>query len=176
MVAFRPLRESDLTVLAEWLGREHIQEWWRDPAAPETVADKYLPRIRGEVPTEVFVIRLEGRDVGIIQRYRISDHPEWLQTLTGTGFDPRTAAGIDYLIGEPDLIGQGIGTATIGAFTRKVFSDYADVETIVVTPQAANIASCRILEKEGYERLWVGALNSDDPSDAGEAALYVKRR
>ena len=140
------------------------------------VAEKYLPRIRGEVPTEVFVIVLDGRDVGMIQRYRISDHPEWDRTIAGSGLTFRSAAGIDYFIGEPDLLGRGIGSAAVAAFTSMVFAEYEDVDSVVVTPQAANIPSCRVLEKAGYERRWVGMLDSEHPSDAGRAALYVRQR
>lgn len=80
------------------------------------------------------------------------------------------------MIGEPELIGMGIGSAAIAAFTRFVLSRYPDVGCIVVTPQAANAASCRVLEKAGYECKWTGMLDSDDPADAGPAALYVMDR
>ena len=68
------------------------------------------------------------------------------------------------------------GSEAIAAFTSIVFADYLGVDSIVVTPQAANIPSCRVLEKAAYERMWVGMLDSDDPSDAGRAALCVRQR
>lgn len=46
----------------------------------------------------------------------------------------------------------------------------------MAAPQTANRASCRVLEKAGYELEWTGLLQSDDPSDAGPAALYVRQR
>ena len=64
----------------------------------------------------------------------------------------------------------------IGAFTDFVFAADPDVERIVVTPQATNRASCRVLEKAGYDLVWTGMLDSDDPSDAGLAALCVRTR
>jgi RimJ/RimL family protein N-acetyltransferase len=57
-----------------------------------------------------------------------------------------------------------------------VLARHPEVDCIVVTPQAANVASCRVLEKNGYSREWLGYLESDDPVDQGLAALYVKRR
>ena len=78
--------------------------------------------------------------------------------------------------GRADLIGRGIGSAVISAFSEALFEAFPDVTDIVVTPQAANAASCRILEKAGYERRWTGLLDSDDPGDAGPAAMYVLAR
>lgn len=176
MVTFRALREDDYGLLAEWLGRDHVQAWWRDPEAPSKVPEKYGPRVRGEVPTEVFVVVSDGSDVGIIQRYRIADHPMWFETLARSGLDPSQAAGIDYLIGDEQAIGRGVGTAMIRDFTDKLFAELDDIMLIAVTPQVGNAASCRVLEKAAYERRWVGVLNSDDPADAGQAALYVKWR
>lgn len=64
----------------------------------------------------------------------------------------------------------------IGAFSADLFAAHPDIEVIVVAPQAANRASCRVLEKAGYERVWTGMLDSDDPSDAGLAAVYRLER
>jgi RimJ/RimL family protein N-acetyltransferase len=50
------------------------------------------------------------------------------------------------------------------------------VTSIVVTPQEANRASCRVLEKSGYRLVWTGMLDSDHPSDAGTAAMYLLDR
>jgi len=175
-VAFRPLTEADLGVVARWLREEHVQEWWKDPSAPERVREKYLPRILGNDPTDMYVVMFDGQDVGLIQSYRVTDHPSWAETIAGSGLAFPSAAGIDYFIGERDLVGQGIGSAAIRAFTDFVFAAYPDVEGIVVTPQAANQASCRVLEKAGYELVWTGMLDSDDRSDSGLAALYLRTR
>ncbi len=80
LLAFRPLAETDLPQLARWLPPDHVQEWWRDPFAPTHVREKYMPRIRGEEPTEVFVIVLDDADIGMIQRYRLSGYPAWSET------------------------------------------------------------------------------------------------
>jgi aminoglycoside 6'-N-acetyltransferase len=175
-VSFRPLDVEDLPQLTGWLGEEHVQRWWKDPSAPDDVEAKYLPRIRGEEPTEVFIILWRGRGAGMIQRYRIGDYPSWSAAIASSTLTFDAAAGIDYLIGEPDLIGQGIGSAAIEEFSATVFDRYPDVDTILVTPQEANRASCRVLEKAGYRVAWTGMLDSDDPADAGPAVLYVLSR
>lgn len=74
-VGFRPLTEADLPVVARWLREEHVQEWWKDPSAPERVQEKYLPRILGNDPTDMYVVTFDGQDIGLIQSYRVRDHP-----------------------------------------------------------------------------------------------------
>jgi aminoglycoside 6'-N-acetyltransferase len=170
------MREEDLALLATWLAEEHVQRWWRDPSAPQHVEEKYLPRLRGAEPTEMFVILHADEPVGFIQRYLMRNHPDWARTLSSTGQVFREAAGIDYAIGRSDLVGRGIGSAVVAAFSESLFEELADVTDIVVTPQAANVASCRILEKAGYRRRWTGLLDSEDPGDAGPAGMYVLKR
>lgn len=170
------MREDDLRLVAVWLAEEHVQRWWRDPSAPLQVEERYLPRLRGTEPTEMFVILDAGEPVGLIQRYLMRDHPDWERSLLPSGQAFEEAAGIDYAIGRADRIGYGIGSAVVAAFSETLFEAYPKVTDIVVTPQADNVASCRVLEKAGYERRWTGLLDSDDPGDAGPAAMYVLLR
>lgn len=141
-----------------------------------TVRRKCLPRIRGDEPTEVFVIVSDGQEIGIIQHCRFGACPEWQSTVAGSGLTFPSAAGIDYLIGVAAQVGRGTGSRAVERFTEVLFADYPDVDEIVVTPQQANRASCRVLEKAGYELKWVGRLASDDPADQGTAALCVRHR
>jgi aminoglycoside 6'-N-acetyltransferase len=175
-VSFRGMTEGDLPVVAAWLREEHVQRWWKDPSAPDHVEAKYLPRINGAEPTEMMIFLLGGREIGMLQRYRMSDHPDWERSLASTGLSFNAAAGIDYAIGVPDLVGRGIGSEVVAAFSADVFARYPDVDQIVVTPQESNRASCRVLEKAGYRLAWTGMLDSDDPSDSGPAALYMLDR
>jgi aminoglycoside 6'-N-acetyltransferase len=166
---------TDLPQLHTWLLRPHVRQWWRDvPADLATVEREYGACIDGDDPTELFVIEALGRPVGMIQRYLLADEPEWravLEPILGVG----DAAGIDYLIGEPDAIGRGLGTAAIAAFVPSVFARHP-VDRIVVTVQQANIASWRILEKAGFARVWEGELSSPDPSDEGPEYVYLLER
>lgn len=171
------MRQGDLPTVARWLREEHVQRWWKDPSAADQVEQKYLPSINGLEPTEMMIILWSGAEVGMIQCYRMRDHSDWEHTLeSSTGLIFGAAAGIDYLIGVPDLVGRGIGSAAVAAFSAEVFARYPEVNQIVVTPQEANRASCRVLEKAGYTLRWRGTLDSDDPADAGTAALYVLDR
>jgi RimJ/RimL family protein N-acetyltransferase len=170
-LTFRPLDHADLPVLAGWIAAEHVARWWGEPADLASVEAKYGPRIGGQGVAEELVIELDGRPIGLIQRYRHRDHPGWDAAIAIPD-----AAGIDYLIGLPDLVGIGLGPAVIRAFVPTVFEAYPDAEVVVAAPQQANVASWRALEKAGFTRVRSGWLESDDPSDAGESHVYVRRR
>jgi aminoglycoside 6'-N-acetyltransferase len=171
-VTTRPLTGTDLVQVSRWLAQPHVAQWWQDPADLESVRQEYLPSIEGDDPTEVFVIEVAGRPAGLIQRYLIDDEPAWARAVQATGAVTGCAAGIDYLIGEPDLTGHGYGTIAIAAFTALTWPRYPEADTVIAAPQQANVPSWRALERAGYTRWWTGQLDSDDPGDAGPAYLY----
>ncbi len=73
---------------------------------------------------------------------------------------PSPAAGIDYLIGDPGERVRGIGTAVIRAFvTDVVFGQHPEWTHACASPQAANVASCRALERAGFA--YVGGFDSE---------------
>lgn len=175
VVTLRPMVRDDFAAVSRWLGRPHVRRWWVDEDADsQVVAQKYGPRIDGIEPTEMFVICDCDRPVGLVQRYRVADYPDWARSLSLVT-DPATAAGIDYLIGEPDALNRGIGTAAIRAAVSDIYLRWP-VTTVLVSVQQANWPSWRALERAGFTRIWAGTLESDDPSDAGPAFVYELKR
>ena len=170
-IRFRRMRAADFEMIGTWLREPHVQQWWPDPDDVASVEAKYGPTLTGDDPTEMFVIEYNGEPVGLIQRYRLADYPEWAQAIAIA-----EGAGIDYMIGVGDVTGRGVGTDVIRLFTDEVFADYPDLDVVAAVPQQANTPSWRALEKAGYERVYAGPIASDDPSDAGPAYVYVKRR
>jgi aminoglycoside 6'-N-acetyltransferase len=171
------MREADLPRLAGWLGQPHVAKWWCEPSDLAQVREKYLPCLDGRDPTELFLIEADGTPVGFIQRYLMSDNPEWVRSLAATGAqDAAQAAGIDYLIGDASLTGKGIGSAAIGEFTALTLERYPAVVSLLVDVSQDNVASWRALERAGYTRCWAGEIESPDPSDEGLSYLYRKRR
>jgi aminoglycoside 6'-N-acetyltransferase len=168
----RPLSREDLPRLSRWLAEPHVANWWRDPSDLASVRASYLPCIDGTDPAEVFIIEAAGRAAGLVQRYLVADDPDWDRAVRATGAVDGCAAGIDYLIGEPELCGRGYGTAAISTFTTLTFERYPQADAVVAVPQQANVASWRALDRAGYRRWWAGRLASADPSDAGPAYLY----
>jgi aminoglycoside 6'-N-acetyltransferase len=174
-LSFRPLRRDDFELLAEWLARPHVSQWWRDPYDAVSLEAHYGAAIDGRDPTEVFIIELGGAPIGLIQRYDTDDNQEWQRTLEAAGVRDRSV-GIDYLIGVENLIGKGIGPAAIDRFVVDTWRRYGDVSVITVAIQQANTRSWRAIEKSGFARVWSGLLASEDPSDDGPSYIYQRHR
>jgi aminoglycoside 6'-N-acetyltransferase len=147
VIEFRPLAESDLPLVAEWLGREHIAPWWRD-SIEESLAE-YRDAIEGRDPTDHYLIVEGGRPVGMIQTYLVSDYPDW-EEIVQVGDD---VAGVDLLIGEADAIGRGLGPAILDEFARAVVFARPETSSIVATPEEANRRSWRAFEKAGFRHM-----------------------
>ena len=89
--------------------------------------------------------------------------------------DP-TALGIDYLIGEPDLRGRGLGAELISAFTLLCWERHPQAREIVVPVSTANTRSWRALERAGFERFAEVELKPDNPIDSQAHVVYRARR
>ena len=145
---FRPLTEEDLPLLAEWLSRPHLQEWWREGEITlERVREKYLPRIAGDDAAVPFIVHQEGLPIGYIQYYRAWVNPNWWPDDPGTG-----VYGIDQFIADEDRLNRGIGTGFIRQFVRFLMEDPAIVE-VRVDPRPDNGRAIRCYEKVGFVRI-----------------------
>ena len=113
MIAFEPLSRVHLTLLRDWLARDHVRRWWRDP---DESLDHAEDALAGVDATEYYLIVLDGRPVGLIQTYLVSDNPEW-EEVVGPG---EGLAGVDLLIGEEDATGRGLGPRALEQFVREV--------------------------------------------------------
>jgi len=174
-VEVRPMIWADLPLLVGWLNEPHVRRWWRnEPRDLASVEAEYGACITGGDPTELFVIDAGDRAIGMIQRYRFTDEPAWTRAFEAV-VDVTDAAGIDYLIGDPERIGQGLGTAAITVFSRLTFASWP-VVAIVTNVDETNVGSWRALERSGYTRIWAGRLASPDPSDAGPQVVYRLER
>jgi len=148
-VGFRQLEKEDLPALHRWLNEPGIVRWWEgDDVSWEGVVRDY-----GSPPTdstEYWIASVDGRDIGWIQCYASVDSAEEAEPWWTLGVD-RTAAGIDYLIGEVDDRRRGLGSAMIRAFVNDVvFGLHPDWSQACAAPHADNIASWRALEKAGF--------------------------
>jgi len=146
-IDFRLLAESDLEALHQWLNELEVRRWYGpDAMSLAQVRDKYMPRILGEAPTLVYVIEVDESDIGIIQKYRVADHPEWAAMIEAKpGW-----VGIDYFIGSPEFRGRGIGAAAIERFVVDVVFADPQTKACVSAPSTSNTRSIRCLEKVGF--------------------------
>jgi RimJ/RimL family protein N-acetyltransferase len=137
-IAFRPLTPEDEQLLDEWLRRDHVQRWWRDEKAADHVYD--------DEPGEHYIMLVDGRPVGMIQTYLVSDYPDWDAVVEmGEG-----VAGVDLLVGEAELVGRGVGPRVLDAFVREVVFARPETDAVCATVEEENRRSWRAFEKAGF--------------------------
>jgi aminoglycoside 6'-N-acetyltransferase len=139
-IGFRPVGDDDLDLLRAWFTAPHVARWWGDDLE-ESLGE--VRQAMAEPSTEPFLILLDGRPVGYIQRYDIhaeADHPYRDQ--------PPGTIGIDLTIGEADLIGKGLGPRVIEAFVRAIFARGAP--RVIIDPEPGNIRAIRAYFKAGF--------------------------
>jgi RimJ/RimL family protein N-acetyltransferase len=163
---FRLLTEADLPLLREWLGRPHLQAWWRQGQRTlEEVREHYLPRIAGAGAAHPYLALLDGEPVGYIQWYRASEGTgDWWPDEPGPG-----VIGIDQFLADGTCLGRGLGTEMVSAFVARLFEQPAVTE-IRVDPRPDNGRAIRCYEKVGFRR--AGRITTPD----GPALMMVLGR
>jgi aminoglycoside 6'-N-acetyltransferase len=159
-ISFRPLDRADLPRLRDWLNTPHVYRWWGTESGPgalggpgldaatiEEVEAKYQATIDTPGTTRRFVIQVDERPVGLIQCYRLADEPEYALEISE---DTATAASVDLLIGEPELVGRGIGGYILDTFVRTIVFADDGVTRAVAGPDVRNVRSIRAFEKAGF--------------------------
>lgn len=150
-ITFRRLTDADLPLLHEWLNEPGVVRWWEG----DDVSWKGVVRDYGSAstdPVEHWLASVDDRPVGWIQCFATADFAgeDEVEHWWRLGVE-RTAAGIDYLIGEPSQRGKGTGSAMIETFVNEiVFKLHPQWSQVCASPQAANVASCRALTNAGF--------------------------
>jgi len=121
-----------------------------------------------EDPAEHWLALLDGEPIGWIQCYAWVDGDEEEANAHFAAGVERTAAGIDYLVGEPSVRGKGVGTELIRTFVHDVvFPRHPGWTQASAGPFVANEASWRALERAGFRQL------GDYPTDDGPCRVMV---
>ena len=168
-ISFRPLEEPDLSVLHRWLNEPGVVEWWEgNDVSLDAVARHYWADVDPGI--EHWIAIDNGTPFGWIQCYPVTADPEECGPWRAFGV-PDTAAGIDYLIGEPGARGQGRGSTMIDHFVSDVvFGRHPTWSHACAGPFSANERSWRALTKAGFTH--IGKI--DDPG--GPCHLMMRDR
>ncbi|MET8468863.1 GNAT family N-acetyltransferase [Streptomyces sp. NPDC006422] len=172
-ITWRRVEGKDFPLLRTWLQQPHVKRWWNHETGEEAVARDFGPAARGEEPSEDFLVFLGGEPVGLVQRSRLRDYLAYEDELAAVVPVPDGATTLDYLIGDPDRTGQGIGTAMLRSMVARTWADHPDAPCVLVPVVAANRRSWRTLERAGLRRVAVGELEPDNPVD--DRTHYVYR-
>lgn len=145
----RKWKIEDAAALAKAVNNKKVQDNLRDGLPyPYTAADAklYINEMINADPntTFAFAVIADDKVVGSIGIFR----------QTNIHF---RSAELGYYIAEP-FWGKGIGTNAVEQICRYVFEN-TDILRIFAEPFACNTASCRILEKNGFQ--YEGLLHSN---------------
>lgn len=136
------IEDKDIPMLKLWLNKDYIIKWYVDP-------DEWINEINermGEFSfVKHFIVSLNDTPFGFCQYYTCSDAGEdWYgdTPLKGT-------YSIDYLIGEEEYLGKGLGKAIVELLIQEIFT-LQGAERIIVQPEQENSASCNTLLSSGF--------------------------
>ena len=176
VVTFERLTREHFALLGSWLAEPHVARWWDHDPSPSAVEADFGGAIDGRESAEDFVALEDGVPVGIVQCCRFHDYPEYVEEMGSVYPVSRETASIDYLIGDPQRVGKGLGTAMIAAFVDRVWTHEPDVAAIVVPVNSANIGSWRALLSVGFRLVARGDLTPDNPiDDSAHEILRIDR-
>lgn len=164
-ITFRRVTRDDFALIAGWLAEPHVARWWNHEFTPEAIERDFGRSVDGAEPNEDHLALLDGRPVGLIQYSRFADYTEYLDEMTPLMKVPDDAVSIDYLIGDPQLTGQGLGSAMIRQFCDYIWQTNPEATYVIVPVVSANVASWRALFKAGFRLVTRGNLEPDNPID-----------
>ena len=137
---FIPVEPRHLNMISDWLAEPHVAQWWSEDTEKE-MAD--IADHMDSISVEPFIVMLGDEPIGYLQTYDPhleDDHPYQDQ--------PSGTLGMDLMIGEPDLIGQGHGPRLIDEFVSLLFDE--GVPRVIIDPDPANKRAIRAYQKAGF--------------------------
>lgn len=147
MFTLRELQDSDVAQVAGWLAQDYVAKWFGD------VSD-WLEEIHGRNGEysfiRHFIAQWDGIPAGFCQYY------DWNRAFGDEeGREPPGSFGIDYVIGEPSLLGRGCGRLLVEAVCEKVIAREPRVVQLIADPTMEegkiNLLSVKALEAAGFQ-------------------------
>lgn len=165
MVRLRPMRAADLPRVGRWLAEPHVATWFLAGSSLDEELEGVRQILVGDHDAEMLIVTERHQPIGWCQWYLCTTDPAWAREVGAGPGD----VGIDYAIGNATRIGLGLGTQLVAALVEVVRSVHPRCE-ILSAPDARNVMSRRVLEKNGFTLQRVAALRSE-PTDA-PMAIY----
>ena len=113
----------------------------------------------------MLTVTWNGEPIGWCQWYRWADYPADADAMDAQPGE----IGVDYAIGDVARVGKGVGTTLVATLVAEARRHHPGAG-ILTAPNAANSASRRVLEKNGFELVAVRPI-ATEPTDA-PMAIY----
>ena len=156
---FRPMSTDDLAMVNAWLDTPEVARWWIE--AEGLPGEKLDVAYLAETDTQHWIVSLDGLPFAFMQDYDPHAHD-------GHHFErlPLGSRGIDQIIGVPELIGRGHGSAFIRQHCDRLFMMGAPA--IGTDPHPDNGRAIRAYEKAGF------AAQGTEETEWGRVRLMVR--
>ncbi len=173
---WRRLTTADFPLLSQWLARPHVHRWWNHDSSPAGVERDFGPTVRGEEPGEDLLVLLGGQPLGLVQRSRFADFPEYADELAPLLDVPPEAFSLDYFVADEQQTGRGLGTRMLSTVIADSWTAMPTAGPLIIPVVATNVASWRMLERAGLTRVAEGGLEPDNPVDPPLHFVYRMNR
>jgi aminoglycoside 6'-N-acetyltransferase len=91
-----------------------------------------------------YLVSHKGQPFAYVQCYDPRDYPD-----SGRRAELHRSRGVDFLIGEADMLGRGHGAGMLMTFARGAFR-VPGVASVISDPDPANVASLAALQRAGF--------------------------
>ena len=126
-------------LLQGWLRRPHVAQWWGDP-------ELAMEESSGHSPDSHAVVVADGVPVGYLCW---QSPPRELLAAAGLADLPEDLVDIDILIGEPEVIGRGVGRRCLGLLLARLRAD-PSVSAAGLGTSVSNERAIRAFERAGF--------------------------
>jgi aminoglycoside 6'-N-acetyltransferase len=154
------MRPDDLPLVTRWLAAPHVARWYLAGSSVEEEAEDLRRSVAGEQEVHLLMVAEREVLVGWCQWYLCGDDPGWAAEIGAGPGD----VGIDYAVGDAASVGRGVGTALVTELVSLVRVHHPRA-AVMADPDERNVASRRVLEKNGFDLVAVKAIPSEPTDD-----------
>lgn len=143
MLKLRQFDDNDIELFTRWVYAPHVAKWYHEP-----LNWIYEIEHRNAEYSWInhFIVEYDGIFIGFCQFYEYSKGGEdWHGDIEIDG-----TYSIDYLIGEPEFLGQKLGKEIIISLCDLI-KTHDNAKRIIVQPENENKASCGVLLSCGFK-------------------------
>lgn len=143
LIKLRILKDTDIDLFRKWLYTEHVALWYHEPLDWINEIEKRDSEFNW---LNHYIVEYDNKPIGFCQYYEYFNSCE---TWHGD-IDVKGTYSIDYMIGEANYLGKGLGKEIIRALIL-IIEQHNNAERIIVQPEQENKASCGALLSCGFQ-------------------------
>lgn len=149
---FIPVTRADFPMLGRWLDEPHVRAWW----GPRDWELKLIEQDLGTGPTDMRIVRLDGRPFAYVQDYPAHhwDMPHYADMPAGT-------RAMDTFLGDPAYLGQGHAAGYLRQRTEELLDK--GCPAVVIDPSPDNLRALRAYRAAGFEGDEIRPCEDGDP-------------